>query len=59
MNINFNHLWSRSEDDIISILRNDNTLNLSITDISIGLFHRTKSSTASRIMRLKREKRCL
>lgn len=57
MNVNLNHLWTRSEDDIIALLRNDTPLNLSIRDISLGLFNRSKSSVAGRIMHLRYKKR--
>jgi len=49
-------LWSGCEDAIIILLR---PKNLSIRDISSGLFGRSRSSTASRIETLRRKKKVL
>ena len=57
MNINLDHLWSRSEDDIVAHLRN--TTELSIREISKGLFNRSKSSVAGRILILRRNRRII
>lgn len=57
LNVNLNHLWTSSEEDIIILLRNDTPLNLSIRDISFGLFNRSKLSVAGRIMRLRQQHR--
>lgn len=57
LNVNPNHLWTDSEDDIITLLHNDTLLNLTIREISFGLFNRSKLSVASRIMRLRQQHR--
>jgi len=48
--------WSKSEDDIISLLRKDI---YSIRDISYGLFHRSRSATANRMLIIRRYQRDL
>lgn len=54
-----NKFWLPCEDKILELLREDTDLNLSIRDISLGMFKRSRSSVGGRLLILRRNHKVL